>query len=488
VNSLTDQQLLRDYTERRSETAFAELVRRHVDFVYSAALRMVRDAHLAEDVTQGVFVALARNVRQLTNHPVLAGWLHRTTQNLAANTVRSNVRRRAREQEAAAMNELLATEPNAIWEHIAPHLDAALSELSDADHDALLLRYFQCKSASEIAHTLGISEDAAQKRVSRAVERLREFFAKRGVTVGAGGLVVTISASAVQAAPAGLAATISSAAVLAGTTIATTTTATITKAIAMTTLQKTLITATLTAAIGTGIYEAHQAAQLREQNQTLQQQQAPFVEQIQQLQRERDDATNRLAGLQDEIAETKSNNLELLKLRAQTRLNGTSDDLAKLQNENDDLKMEISSLKGRWFNVTYSPQFSMPYLKRDQWGGVQANGDPMGIFFSAAAAARDGDEAKLAELISGEDDQAVSSLFSKQRWDDVKGIQMVSTDTFNRNGQVTATVSTIIIKKINAPSESGRPPALEDLITSHPEMHRWYFSKTETGWKITGGD
>jgi hypothetical protein len=245
----------------------------------------------------------------------------------------------------------------------------------------LLLRYFQCKSASEIAHTLGISEDAAQKRVSRAVERLREFFAKRGVTVGAGGLVVTISASAVQAAPAGLAATISSAAVLAGTTIATTTTATITKAIAMTTLQKTLITATLTAAIGTGIYEAHQAAQLREQNQTLQQQQAPFVEQIQQLQRERDDATNRLAGLQDEIAETKSNNLELLKLRAQTRLNGTSDDLAKLQNENDDLKMEISSLKGRWFNVTYSPQFSMPYLKRDQWGGVQANGDPMGIFF-----------------------------------------------------------------------------------------------------------
>jgi hypothetical protein len=374
------------------------------------------------------------------------------------------------------------------WTHVEPLLDEAMHALDDTDRAAVLLRYFENKTLREVGATLGTSDDAAQKRVSRAVERLREFFAKRGVTVGAGGLVVTISASAVQAAPAGLAATISSAAVLAGTTIATTTTATITKAIAMTTLQKTLITATLTAAIGTGIYEAHQAAQLREQNQTLQQQQAPFVEQIQQLQRERDDATNRLAGLQDEIAETKSNNLELLKLRAQTRLNGTSDDLAKLQNENDDLKMEISSLKGRWFNVTYSPQFSMPYLKRDQWGGVQANGDPMGILFSAAAAARDGDEAKLAELISGEDDQAVSSLFSKQRWDDVKGIQMVSTDTFNRNGQVTATVSTIIIKKINAPSESGRPPALEDLITSHPEMHRWYFSKTETGWKITGGD
>src|SRR5437899_5021282 len=128
MNNLTDQQLLRDYTERRSEAAFAELVRRHVDFVYSAALRMVRDAHLAEDVTQGVFVALAQSAPQLTGRPVLSGWLHRTTQNLAANAVRSDVRRRTREQEAAAMNEL--HEPDDVWEQVAPHLDKALGELS----------------------------------------------------------------------------------------------------------------------------------------------------------------------------------------------------------------------------------------------------------------------------------------------------------------------------------------------------------------------
>src|SRR5438093_2162221 len=103
MNSLTDQQLLRDYTERRSEAAFAELVRRHVDLVYSAALRMVRDPHLAQDVAQGAFVALAQNALQLTDRPVLSGWLHRTAQNLAANTIRSDVRRRAREQEAVAM-------------------------------------------------------------------------------------------------------------------------------------------------------------------------------------------------------------------------------------------------------------------------------------------------------------------------------------------------------------------------------------------------
>src|SRR5947207_11555979 len=137
MNSQTDQQLLRDYTGCRSEAAFAELVRRHVDFVYSAALRMVRDAHMAEDVTQGVFVALARNARQLADRPVLSGWLHRTTQNLAANAVRTDVRRRAREQEAAAMNELFATEPDAVWEQIGPHLDAALGELSEADRDGL---------------------------------------------------------------------------------------------------------------------------------------------------------------------------------------------------------------------------------------------------------------------------------------------------------------------------------------------------------------
>jgi len=104
--------------------------------------------------------ALAQNAPELAEHPVLAGWLHRTAQNLAANTVRTDVRRHAREQEAAAMNELLANEPDASWEHIAPHLDAALGELNEQDHDAVLLRYFERKSAREMAETLGVSEEA----------------------------------------------------------------------------------------------------------------------------------------------------------------------------------------------------------------------------------------------------------------------------------------------------------------------------------------
>src|SRR5689334_25414390 len=100
MDSVSHQELLRGFVERRSEAAFAELVRRHIDLVYSAALRMVCDSHQAEDVTQGVFVALAQNARQLAHHPVLSGWLHRTTQNLAAHAVRTNARRQTRQQEA----------------------------------------------------------------------------------------------------------------------------------------------------------------------------------------------------------------------------------------------------------------------------------------------------------------------------------------------------------------------------------------------------
>ena len=272
MNHLTDAQLLRDYADRRSEPAFAELVRRHVDWVHSAAQRMVCDSHLAQDVTQGVFVALAKNAGQLTGHPVLAGWLHRTAQNIAAQTVRTEVRRRARESEAAAMNELLSAEPEAVWEQVAPLLDAALGELTEPDRDALLLRYFEKKTAREMALTLGVSDEAAQKRVSRAVERVRGFFARHGVTVGGSGLVAVISANAVQAAPAGLAVAISTAATLAGTTLATTATVTATKTIAMTTLQKTIIGAALVAAVGTGIYQAHQTSALRREVQSLQRQ------------------------------------------------------------------------------------------------------------------------------------------------------------------------------------------------------------------------
>ena len=331
MNHSSDSQLLLRYAESHSEADFTELVGRHVDFVHSAAVRMVCDPHLAEDVTQGVFVALAKNTAQLAERPAISGWLHRTAQNIAAQTVRTNVRRRAREQEAVAMNELIASSPDASWEHIAPHLDAALGELGDADRDAVLLRYFEKKSAREMAAQLGMSDEAAQKRVSRAVEKLREFFAKRGVTIGASGLAVVISANAVQAAPVGLALTISAAA-LAGTTVTTSTVITATKTIAMTTLQKTIVTATIAALAGAGIYEARQTSQLRDKNQILQQTQASLTERLKQFQSEREEAGRQIATLRDDNERLNRNTGELLKLRNEiTQLRPLRHQVAELQ-------------------------------------------------------------------------------------------------------------------------------------------------------------
>lgn len=322
MNQSNDHQLLRDYTEHRSESAFTELVRRHVDLVYSTALRMVCDAHLAGDVTQSVFIAFAKNAHQLLDRTALEGWLHGTTRNLAANTVRAEVRRRNHEQEAVIMTEILSTGSEVNWEHIALHLDAALSELSEPERDALLLRYFKNQDFRTVGAILGISDDTAQKRVSRALEQLRDYFAKRKITVGASGLAVLLSANAVQAAPAGLAVTISAAA-LAGTAATTSTLiAATTKTIAMTALQKTLVTATLAVLASAGIYQARQIAHLREQNQTLRQQQAQVAEQISNIQDELDRARNRLPDLLAENSRLKSNphQLELMKLRGQVTL------------------------------------------------------------------------------------------------------------------------------------------------------------------------
>lgn len=254
MNAQSDPQLLCAFAERRSEAAFAELVRRHIDFVHSAAVRMVNDPHLAQDVSQGVFVALAKDAGKLTDHPVLSGWLHRTARNIAAQTVRTEVRRRTREKEAAVMN--ASPETDASWEVIAPQLDAALADLSEPDRDAVLLRYFENKSAQEMATILGITAEAAQKRVSRAVEKLRESFATRGITAGAAGIAGVISANAVQAAPAGLAATVSSTAIAGTVTTA--------KILAVTTIQKSLLAAVVVLT-GLLVLKSRQLSEVREE-------------------------------------------------------------------------------------------------------------------------------------------------------------------------------------------------------------------------------
>jgi RNA polymerase sigma factor (sigma-70 family) len=301
VTHQTDSLLLKAYVERRHEAAFNELVHRHVDLVYSAAIRMVHDPQLAEDVTQGAFIALARQASELRERATLAGWLHRTAQNIAAQTVRTIERRRAREQEAFAMSQQLSTLPDVWWEQIEPHLDSALGELNDADRDAVVLRYFHKKSAAEIATILGVSDDAAQKRVSRAVEKLREVFAKNKITIGAGSLGISISANAVQAAPLGLAAKILAA------------TSGLTATAGITMIQKVLIAGLAAVVIGGGIYSFH----LQKRIAALQEQQTSLNQQIAQMSQERDDANNQLAAAQRANEQRQNNQDELLRLRGE---------------------------------------------------------------------------------------------------------------------------------------------------------------------------
>jgi RNA polymerase sigma factor (sigma-70 family) len=320
-----DRQLLRRYAADGSEAAFVELVARHVNLVYSAALRRTGgDAHLAQDVAQLVFTDLARKARSLPENVVLAGWLHRATRYAAAQLLRTERRRAAREQEAVTMNSILSetdSDPSrrnptdADWAQIRPLLDQALDELVDDDRDALVLRFFEQRSLAEIGQALGANEDAARKRVTRALEKLRADLVRRGITTTAATLSAAISVNAVQVAPVGLAATLSTSAI-AGTTL-TGAAATATKTIAMTTLQKTIIGATLAAAVGAGIYEARQTSTARAEAESLRQQQVPMSEQIEQLTRARDDATNQLAVLRDSNERLKSNATELLRLRGE---------------------------------------------------------------------------------------------------------------------------------------------------------------------------
>ena len=181
---LDDSVLLKEYVEHGSEEAFATLVARHVNKVYSIALRHTRNAHQAEEITQAVFVILARKSRQLSKRVILSGWLCRTARLSAVTFVRSEIRRTRREQEAH-MENLLNESESEVWPQIAPLLDAAMAGLSEADHDAVALRFFDGKSMKEIGAALGASEDATKMRVNRAVEKLRIFFTRRGIVCSA---------------------------------------------------------------------------------------------------------------------------------------------------------------------------------------------------------------------------------------------------------------------------------------------------------------
>jgi RNA polymerase sigma factor (sigma-70 family) len=222
MQELDDNALWREYVERGSDEAFAALVTRHVHKVYSVALRHTGNPHSAGEITQAVFVILARKSRHLGRRVILSGWLYQTARLTAVTFIRSEIRRARREQEAQMQTALNENE-SALWTQIAPLLDAAMAGLNETDRAAVVLRFFDGKSMAEIGAALGANETAAKKRVNRALEKLRKYFSKRGVTSTAETLAGTISANSVQAAPVALAKTATTVALAKGAAASTST-------------------------------------------------------------------------------------------------------------------------------------------------------------------------------------------------------------------------------------------------------------------------
>jgi len=202
--------LVREFADGRSEPAFETLVSRYINLVHSAALRQVGDAHLAQEITQVVFIILARKARSLGPHTILSAWLYRATRYVAADSLKIQRRRQHYEQEAY-MRSLVNEPPADTWAQLAPLLDEAMGALGETDRSALVLRFFENKTAREIGLALRMAEPAAQKRVARALEKLRAIFSKRGVTLTAVAIGGALTANSVRAAPAGLATTVTAA-------------------------------------------------------------------------------------------------------------------------------------------------------------------------------------------------------------------------------------------------------------------------------------
>jgi RNA polymerase sigma factor (sigma-70 family) len=217
MEQLNDSALLQQYVESQSDEAFAALVTRHINLVYSVALRQTGSPDNAEEIAQAVFVILAKKAKELRHEKALSSWLFQATRLTAANLIRSESRRRDREQEAY-MQSALNDAPDETWIKIAPLLDDAVANLREKDRRAILMRFYEGRNLQEVGAALGASPDAAEKRVSRALDKMRHYFSRRGVSSTTAIISEQISANSVQVAPAALAKTVAAVALAKGAT------------------------------------------------------------------------------------------------------------------------------------------------------------------------------------------------------------------------------------------------------------------------------
>jgi RNA polymerase sigma factor (sigma-70 family) len=323
---IADSELLRRYRENRCERAFTELVERHIDFVYSAARRQVAgNADLARDVAQQVFIELAQKADSLSSNTVLTAWLYTRTRFAASKALRSEQRRHGREEKACM--ELQPPTPEPEWDELQPVLDTVMHELDERDRTAVLLRYFEKRPLAEVGARLGLTEDAARMRLGRALDKLRQLLARRGITSTTAALAGLLLQQTVTAAPAGLALNIAGTALASAS--ATTTSLTLTTLMA--TKAKIALATAAVIALATPLLVLNQSnVKLREEAQVLRAQN----EQLAFASAENTRLSNLLRDAQSQPMAQPDTSGELLKLRGEVaRLREDSRELARLKND-----------------------------------------------------------------------------------------------------------------------------------------------------------
>jgi RNA polymerase sigma factor (sigma-70 family) len=374
---ISDAELLRRYAESGSESAFAEFVRRNLSLVYFAALRRTGDAHLAEDIAQDVFTTLAQRAPLLSRHAALTGWLYTTTRHTAANAVRTEHRRKSREQEGEIMGELFRDGgPTADWERLRPVIDQALDELDDRDREAVLMRCLQDRPFAEIGAALRLNEDTARKRVERALIKLRAQLEGHGVTSTTTALAVALANQAGIAAPAGLAASVTGAAMAGSSAIAASWLATF---MGITKLQVGIVGALVTAGGATYVRQARtnddlrqelalagaqqrDIAALRRENQQL----AAVAAEVDTL-RQDDIAFKQLARRIDEVKKANEEKARLAQNRAKSLRNEMADkiraddqraqvEIDRMNREGNALVVEFKVLSAQAKNALITPE------------------------------------------------------------------------------------------------------------------------------------
>lgn len=342
------QRLLADYAENGSEAAFRELVARYINLVYSTALRLVEgDAHLAEDVTQTVFVRLSGKAGQLSGEIMLGGWLHRDTCFVASKIMRRERRRQARERQAALMH----AQPDhsaANLEKVAPLLDDAINRLGNEDRTAILLRYFEQHDFRSVGAALGSNEDAARMRVNRALEKLHALLKQRGVVLPVATLGTVLASDVILATPAGLATNVAGA-VLAGSAATGGFSVTLLKLMTMTKLKTGIAGALIVAGVATPVV-IQQKGKLREHDLALQQQ----ADQLSQLTAENQRLSNLAAQAKSSFTDDQLR--ELMKLRGEVGLlRRQTNDLGRLADENRRLRASLANARSTSQNAASDP-------------------------------------------------------------------------------------------------------------------------------------